>query len=236
MMTVLLICIVVQVIGGQHTDLECCGSKQVGNFSYTLVKTPKIVPSECLNSCAYTRDGEPGYIYCFAKGQLPVKCFGEEEVLVTDNTCTKGEADFHESVPSDAWLKRCKSTMEKANLSLNYSTAVGHGIHSMTLHDLRAFFDEEATPVNGIPTANRDLCAADKDIVLRSAPDIPSAFDSIGLKTLDVQLQNMDDINYMQMAEVLQRLVHSFHMHDIWKAAQPHYRQFLQTGIPEGVC
>jgi len=226
----------VQVICGQQTDLECCGSKEVGEISYSLVKTPKDMPSDCINECAYTRDGEPGNVYCFTTGTEPVKCFGEEEVFVTDNTCTRGQADFRESLPTAAWTSRCKTTMEDAGLSLNYSTAVGHGIHSMSLQDLRAFFKEDAKLDNGIPTANRDMCAADTDIVLENAPDIPSDFASIGLQTLDVQFQNMDDVNYMEMSDVLQRLVHSFHMHEVWTAAKPYYDEYLANEVSDDVC
>ena len=34
-------------------------------------------PAECKKSCAYTRDGEDGTLYCFAPGNLPVHCKGE---------------------------------------------------------------------------------------------------------------------------------------------------------------
>merc|ERR1711915_615879 len=53
---------------------ECCKLKTVGDYNYTLVDVPTNVPSECLNSCAYARDGEPGSKYCFAPGDQPVTC------------------------------------------------------------------------------------------------------------------------------------------------------------------
>merc|ERR1719244_100530 len=53
---------------------ECCAAKTVGDYSYTLVNFQQSFPAECKKSCAYTRDGENGSLYCFAPGNLAVKC------------------------------------------------------------------------------------------------------------------------------------------------------------------
>merc|ERR1719427_2134252 len=64
---------------------NCCKSKNVGVYSYTLVSTPPNVPSECTSSCAYTRDDEPGSLYCFKSGALPATCNIEEPAQPNPN-------------------------------------------------------------------------------------------------------------------------------------------------------
>jgi len=156
--------------------------------------------------------------------------------IVKNRSCKTGVEVFLESTPSENWLNQCKNIMQGANMFDNFATAVGHGIHTISLQDIRSFFDKEAKPTNGVPTMNRDLCSDDQDIVLLDAPDISQEFSSIGLHTLDVALQKMDDPNYMQFSNVLSRLVHSFHMQEIYTAAQPHYEKFATEGVDHDVC
>jgi len=57
---------------------ECCGSKTVGEISYTLAGTTGPFPEECKESCAYTRDDyDEESLFCFAPGNLPVNCTEE---------------------------------------------------------------------------------------------------------------------------------------------------------------
>jgi len=67
----------------QETDAmpsKCCGAKTVGEYSYTLIDTDAIVPKQCKDSCAYTRDDQKGSMYCFAVGEEVVECQGEMPV------------------------------------------------------------------------------------------------------------------------------------------------------------
>ena len=48
-----------------------------------------------------------------------------------------GESDFQESTRSAAWQGKCESIMQSENMFNNFSMAVGHGIHSMSLQDIR---------------------------------------------------------------------------------------------------
>jgi len=82
---ILLLSAIEAVVGGL-TGSQCCASKTVGDKSYTLVETDYAVPEECLNACTYTRDDQPGSLYCFAKGELPVQCTAENPVSM----CYKG--------------------------------------------------------------------------------------------------------------------------------------------------
>jgi len=69
---------VMQVVNGNPVSQECCVSKTVGDYSYTRVDTSVGFPKACLAPCAYTRDDQPGSLYCFAAGSLAVKCTGEK--------------------------------------------------------------------------------------------------------------------------------------------------------------
>merc|ERR1712002_192840 len=50
---------------------------------------------------------------CFGRCPAPKGRCPFPKVVAANNTCTKGldQADFRESVPSDAWIERCKNTM-----------------------------------------------------------------------------------------------------------------------------
>jgi len=62
----------------QDTD-NCCQSKIVGSYSYTLL-SEDTVPSSCLQGCVYTRDEQPGSRFCFARGNQPVICTYQDTV------------------------------------------------------------------------------------------------------------------------------------------------------------
>merc|ERR1719312_399764 len=75
----------VPVLGEEGTD--CCTSKTVGTYAYTLLEAESAPDTlGCQSSCVYERDGEPGSRYCFKKGDLPVTC--TEENLFDPGACT----------------------------------------------------------------------------------------------------------------------------------------------------
>ena len=54
---------------------DCCFSKTVGPYSYTLLDNESAPPElGCMSSCVYQRDGEENSKFCFKPGQLPVEC------------------------------------------------------------------------------------------------------------------------------------------------------------------
>merc|ERR1712013_134995 len=66
---------------------ECCKSKKVGNFGYTLLYDDSTqVDQRCLNGCIYKREGDEKSRFCFAAGNLMVECMEEPENLQS-NTC-----------------------------------------------------------------------------------------------------------------------------------------------------
>ena len=46
----------------------------------------------------------------------------------------------------------CPNILDAAGVSQMYSPMIAHSIHSLTLEDIRYFFEEDATEENGIPT------------------------------------------------------------------------------------
>uniref|UniRef100_A0A914WJG2 Uncharacterized protein n=1 Tax=Plectus sambesii TaxID=2011161 RepID=A0A914WJG2_9BILA len=103
---------------------------------------------------------------------------------------------------------------------------VGHGIHSLTVRDLRRFFDPLATEINFIPTINRDL-AADYPL-LQHAPDLKSPdeemFVTDAMKAIDLSLSHMGDLNWdIKHFSPLENVVHIFHMEEVWARAQKQF-------------
>ena len=52
----------------------CCLKKEVGDKSYTFLRDEDTSPYNCMNSCVYTEDGNPGSKVCFKEGDLATKC------------------------------------------------------------------------------------------------------------------------------------------------------------------
>merc|ERR1719494_901126 len=75
----------------------------------------------------------------------------------------------------------CPSILEQTSaLSDIFAKRIAHGIHSLTLADLRYYFNPNANETNNIPTINRNLTS---EPILNDAPDIGRAdrFKTIGL-------------------------------------------------------
>merc|ERR1712001_339919 len=60
---------------------ECCSEKRVGNVLYQLFNegdARQLARYNCLNGCIYKEEEDPqGPSFCFAHGDLPVKCMDE---------------------------------------------------------------------------------------------------------------------------------------------------------------
>ncbi len=67
-----------------------------------------------------------------------------------------------------------------------HAGAVAHGVHSMTLEDVRYYFRSDASAQNGIPSLNYDL-SDDLHPVLRNAPasGYDTSFSTIAMQHVD---------------------------------------------------
>jgi len=120
----------------------------------------------------------------------------------------------------------CAEILAAANVTGRFAAAVAHGIHDITVEDLREFKGDVPCAGNGVPTVNRDLRS--ESAVLPSAPcldDGDSPFATPAMRVVDAALTRMDDMNYdIGNASGLDRLVHAFHMREVWALAAAQYQ------------
>jgi len=114
----------------------------------------------------------------------------------------------------------CSTHFPYARIGPNFNETIAHAIHAMTLIDLQEF-DPMATEANKVPTVNLYVSNVNvEDRVIDHAPLIEPKhhFHSCAMNTIDWVLSHMqsrDDglgTNWSQ----IERVVHAFHMKDIW--------------------
>jgi len=106
----------------------------------------------------------------------------------------------------------CKAAAEQAGIDFeNFKYNVGHVIHSLTVEDVRFFFDENFPVENNIPTVNTNLTGTP---VLSYTPSFPSKFKFPLGSTLDRILLNNDDPDtfFDRGLASLEELGHAAHM------------------------
>merc|ERR1711970_47666 len=106
----------------------------------------------------------------------------------------------------------CQAAAEQVGVDFeNFKYNVGHMIHSLTVEDVRFFFEENFPVDNDIPTVNVNLTGPN---VLPYAPSFPSKFKFPLGSSLDRILLNNDDINTFSERgrTTLEELAHAAHM------------------------
>lgn len=123
---------------------------------------------------------------------------------------------------------QCATEMEKGGLSTDFAKHVSHAIHSLTVEDIRMYFDKNVGENNNIPVVNPKL--RDQPRVLDNAPFIryDEDFKTDGMKHFDVIMKgvNMDGWRLTSF-ELLERLSHVYHMSEIWHAAGEKYKEIV---------
>jgi len=126
---------------------------------------------------------------------------------------------------------RCASVMKKGGLSKDFAKHVSHAIHSLTVEDIKMYFNKNVGENNNIPVVNPGL--RDQPRVLDNAPlmGYDERFETDGFKHFDVIMKgvNMDGWRLTSF-ELLERLSHVFHMSEIWAAAGRKYRKIVNRG------
>lgn len=133
------------------------------------------------------------------------------------------------SLPAD----KCSDVLEASQLHSTFAKSISHGMHSMTVEDLRFHFNPNASEANNIPTVNMDLQSSQP--ILNNAPsrvvsssEASSLFQSHGLRVLDLVLSNMDNKMWDgKNLDILDRIVHSFHMQEMWHQTAVVYKQIV---------
>jgi hypothetical protein len=125
--------------------------------------------------------------------------------------------------PVPAALKRCDVIHPKAVLTNKYWEAIAHAIHSMDLDSLKKF-QPNANERTAVPTVNLNLHNGPK--VLDYAPQLekPSldfATDSMALVDTILTRVGKSDDGLGPNWTPLERVVHNFHMRDLWAKIKP---------------
>lgn len=132
----------------------------------------------------------------------------------------------------------CAEILAAANVTGRFAVAVAHGIHDITVEDLREFKGDVPCAGNGVPTVNRDLRS--ESAVLPSAPcldDGDSPFATPAMRVVDAALTRMDDMNYdIGTTSGLQRLLHAFHMREVWALASAQYQALAADPPGRAAC
>ena len=112
----------------------------------------------------------------------------------------------------------------------DFPLGVAHGIHSLTLQELRYFFDKNASETNKIPIVNFNLSST--ILVLPSAPDLKlnNTYVTPSMQSVDHILSNWENKDFfMKGASVLELLVHNLHMYETLKVSGKIYRKIKKN-------
>lgn len=97
--------------------------------------------------------------------------------------------------------------------------SVAHGLHSVTLEDLRRYFDPDTPVVNGIPTANYDLSSRERPVLtdapsLRLENDVIAGSDGLRAMAAVLGMGGVQDQGSLLMdgATAMEKIGHQFHM------------------------
>ena len=96
--------------------------------------------------------------------------------------------------------EECETTFSKNGLKYSsFATGVGHGLHSLSLEEIRYFFKEDAPEDNGIPTVNIDLRSEKK--IHTSSPlwGYEDTFGTWALKIMDWFMKNNKRYIFIQV-------------------------------------
>jgi len=124
----------------------------------------------------------------------------------------------------------CLSFLEKSEaLSAKYPLRIAHGIHFLTLADLRYYFNQNANVTNNIPTINRNLSSSEP--ILNDAPDLGRSdrFQTMALLVAEEVVLNENRDWDMHNADTLDKLLHALHMHEMWADTSRVYKQILAS-------
>merc|ERR1712183_408722 len=125
----------------------------------------------------------------------------------------------------------CIAAAEQAGVYYNnFKYNVAHMIHSLTVEDVRFFFDETFPVANDIPTVNLNLTGP---AVLPHTPSYPSKFKFPLGSTLDRILLNNDDPNTFsdRGRTTLEELSHAAHMLEMLHKASQIYKTLENIDI-----
>ena len=107
---------------------------------------------------------------------------------------------------------------------------MAHALHSISVEDVRYFFDDQFTTNNTIPTVNFDLTDTP---VLQFAPSRQSEFKFPGGAVVDYILSNNDQRNKFSQSGFtnLEEIIHAMHMLEMWNKASQIYKEIKNSNL-----
>lgn len=126
---------------------------------------------------------------------------------------------------------QCANVMKKGGLSKDFAKHVSHAIHSLSVEDIKMYFNKNVDQTNNIPVVNPML--REQPRVLANAPFMgyDEEFVTDGMKHFDVIMRGVNMPGWkLHSFELLERLSHVYHMSEIWAAAGKRYRKIVNRG------
>ena len=140
--------------------------------------------------------------------------------------------------PASASDGKCRHLLLKNGLSANFNETVAHSIHSMTVEGLQ-MFNPRATIDNHVPTVNMDRHSPEKVVPFAPADPLGDDFWTEPMNIVDKILQNVgkDNDGLGRYWSPLERVVHKFHMNDVWARVHTVFQsKVVQNPPSEDVC
>jgi hypothetical protein len=142
------------------------------------------------------------------------------------------------SLSSARSAQECTVQMSKAGFTEDFGSAVAHGVHAITVEDLKVF-NPLVNETNCVPVVNVDMTSDEP--ILRSAQSIHilpgGTFKSQGMQMIDRVLSNMDRKDYdFDRSSTLERVAHALHMSDCWQMALIEYHKLVNNNAPKDIC
>ncbi|KAJ7387007.1 hypothetical protein OS493_003970 [Desmophyllum pertusum] len=152
-------------------------------------------------------------------------------LLITAILCSSAAA-------GPAAKSSCSELYASYDLSRNFNETIAHTIHSMTVQGLR-LFNPRATAENLVPTVNHNI--QDKGhLVLPFAPEDPRGkdFTTETMNIIDAILSRIgnDDDGLGPNWSSTERIVHRFHMIDMWHRVQEVYQEVAENPPQDDLC
>lgn len=146
--------------------------------------------------------------------------------------------DESEEIGEKETMKQCDEIMYDNGLNFSsFWLGAAHGLHSISLEEVRHYFEPEATEENKIPVVNTNFSA--EQTILFNSPlrGYDEDFKTMALKVMAFFMINDKPYFYQQGVNTLEKLAHQYHMHEIYAAAAPIYRRMKEDPPADpGLC
>jgi len=130
----------------------------------------------------------------------------------------------------------CDVVLKANGISDRFPGVVAHGIHSLTVEDLRMHFNPSVGIINNVPVVNPDLSS--NQPILHDAPEAEaSPFRTEAMRVIDRVLSHADNKDFdVRGYNALERVTHAMHMREVWTEAGEKYSLLVRSPVPKEVC